>query len=77
MWLASLRSVLNCSAVCMERFDYTCPFSAKSPSKRMLTVFCNENSKLELPGVAKLSVMRGIFYSVRANGDYISVRCTE
>ena len=26
-----------------------------------------------LPGVAKLSVMRGIFYSVRANGAQISV----
>ena len=40
----------------------------------MLTLFCNENFKLEaawfsLSGVAKLSVMRGIFYSVRANGD--------
>ena len=38
----------------------------------MLTLFCNENFKLEvglLPSVAKLSVMWGIFYSVRANGD--------
>ena len=45
VWLASLRSILDCSAVCMERFDH---FRAKSPSERMLTLFYNENFKLEV-----------------------------
>ena len=43
VWLASLWSVLDCSAVGIGRFAHV---RAKCPSERMLTLFCNENLKL-------------------------------
>ena len=64
-YLTVLLSVLGDSTILAH-------FRAKNPSERMLTLFCNENFKHEAgfgAGVANLSVMRGIFYSMRANGD--------
>ena len=73
VWLASLRSVLDYSAVCIGRFKYTCPILGQKVLQRecwLSIAMKTSNWRLVLLlGMTKLSIMRGIFYSVVANGD--------